>query len=120
MNYSNIVIDHFEQPRNVLASCAEPELYGRAGSKAQGGLIEFCLEVSDGRIGQLRFRAWGCPHTIAVGSWLTEQLPGRKLQDVQSLDLEGIAGELGLPAEKWHCVLMAEDALRAATKGVVS
>lgn len=120
MDYSNIVIDHFERPRNVLAACAEPELYGRAGSKAKGALIEFCLDVSDGHIESVRFRAWGCPHTIAVASWLTEQLPGQTVDQAQSLDLKTIAVELDLPAEKWRCVLMAEDALRAATKGVLS
>lgn len=120
MNYSSIVMDHFEQPRNVMDSCAASDLSGRAGSKAAGLLVEFCLRVSDGRIDHAAFRAWGCPHSIAVASWLTEQLPGSSLDEAQSLDLDAIARELELPAEKWRCVLTAEDALRAAAQGAVN
>lgn len=116
MNYSSIVIDHFEKPRNVVISCDEAALHGRAGSKAAGVLVEFCLDVTDGKIDHAGFRAWGCPYTIAVASWLTEQLPGQRLDQVQSLDLDAIASQLSLPAEKWHCVLTAEDALRAAAR----
>ncbi|MDH3646735.1 MAG: iron-sulfur cluster assembly scaffold protein [Gammaproteobacteria bacterium] len=117
MNYSNIVIDHFEKPRNVIEGCDESALSGRAGSKSAGMLVEFCLDVSDGVIEHAGFRAWGCPHTIAVASWLTEEITGKGINEVQSLDLDMIASQLELPAEKWNCVLMAEDALRDATKG---
>jgi NifU-like protein involved in Fe-S cluster formation len=120
MNYSSIVMDHFDHPRNVMDACATADLRGRAGSKAAGLLVEFCLKVSDGRVNHAAFRAWGCPHGIAVASWLTEQLPGKSLDDAQSLDLEKIAGELDLPAEKWRCVLTAEDALRDAARGAVN
>ncbi len=116
MNYSDIVIDHFESPRNVAGPCSADALNGRAGSRAAGTLVEFCLEVDKGVIGHAGFRAWGCPHTIAVASWLTEQLPGKHVDEVQSLDLDHIAAQLGLPTEKWHCVLTAEDALRDATR----
>jgi len=116
MEYSSTVIDHFEQPRNVVTDCHKAALHGVAGSKAAGGLVEFCLDVNDSVIEYAGFRAWGCPHTIAVASWLTEQLPGKHVDEVQSLDLDHIAAELGLPTEKWHCVLTAEDALRAATR----
>ena len=114
MNYSTIVIDHFEKPRNLIDSCDKNALSGRGGSKAAGMLVEFCLNVSDGVIDHAGFRAWGCPHTIAVASWLTEQLPGQKLKEAQSLDLDLIAERLDLPVEKWNCILTAEDALRAA------
>lgn len=119
MNYSNIVIDHFEQPRNVVTGCAETSLSGRAGSKDAGAWIEFCLTVTAGKIDHVGFRAWGCPYTIALGSWLTEQLPGQRVDDIQSLDLDAIAAKLEFPAEKWHCILAAEDALRAATTEVL-
>ncbi|NNF61648.1 MAG: Fe-S cluster assembly scaffold IscU [Gammaproteobacteria bacterium] len=120
MNYSELVIDHFEQPRNVLVDCREHSLHGTAGSKSAGRLVEFCLEVSGNVIRHAGFRAWGCPYTIAVASWLTEQLPDRHVDEVQTLDLDAIAAELDLPAEKWHCVLIAEDALRAATRRSVN
>ncbi|MBT8132723.1 MAG: iron-sulfur cluster assembly scaffold protein [Gammaproteobacteria bacterium] len=116
MNYSSIVIDHFEQPRNVISDCQPTALSGRAGSQASGMLVEFCLEHDNGLIAHASFRAWGCPHTIAVASWLTEELPGKAIKSVRSLDLDAIAGKLDLPAEKWGCILMAEDALRAATR----
>ena len=116
LSYSDAVIDHFERPRNVVTdgTCAR-SVVGRAGSKGAGSLIEFCLQVREGLIERAHFRAWGCPHTIATASWLTEALPGQPLASAHRLDLNEVAGELGLPPEKWHCVLTAEDALRAAS-----
>lgn len=118
LSYSEAVIDHFERPRNVGADDdCERSLVGRAGSKGAGLLIEFCLHVREGLIERAHFRAWGCPHTIATASWLTEALRGQSLASAQQLDLGTVAGELGLPPEKWHCVLTAEDALRACGGG---
>ncbi len=112
MDYSDKVIDHFERPRNVATRGGADSLSGRAGSLRSGSLIEFQVQMAGDVIERATFRAWGCPHTIAVASWLTEILPGQKLAGVLPLGVERVAAELGLPAEKWHCVLTAEDALR--------
>ena len=113
MQYSEPVLDHFRHPRNVAADGAGARV-GRAGSEAAGAIVEFHLGTRAGVVAGLAFRAWGCPHTIAVASWLTEQLTGQDVATVLPLDVDEVAAALGLPAEKWHCVLIAEDALRAA------
>ena len=113
MDYSAQVIEHFEHPRNVTACASPTALTGRAGTLRSSSLIEFQVEMAGEVIEYATFRAWGCPHTIAVASWLTGILQGRRLADLLPLECEQVAAELGLPADKWHCVLTAEDALRA-------
>lgn len=115
VEYSAAVIDHFERPRHVADRGSPATQIGRAGSEAAGAVIEFRLTAVSGRVEGLGFRAWGCPHSIAVASWLCETLQGRKLAEL-AIDLDEVAAALGLPAEKWHCVLIAEDALRAALR----
>ncbi|NND60176.1 MAG: hypothetical protein HKN49_07905 [Gammaproteobacteria bacterium] len=112
MRYSELVTDHFEHPRNVATAAGGR--VGRAGDRRRGAIVEFYLELDNGRVASLRFRAWGCPHTIAVASWLTGALADREQQTLLPLELDNIATELGLPTDKWHCILTAEDALRAA------
>ncbi len=113
MNYSATVVDHFECPRNVAAGPGAQAVTGRAGSLRSGALIEFHVEMTGGVVSRATFRAWGCPHTIALASWLTGEIRGKALAGLLPLGVERVAAELGLPAEKWHCVLTAEDALRA-------
>lgn len=120
MDYSDLVIEHFERPRNVAGPETESSHRGRAGTRAAGAIIEFYLDLAGDTVRTAFFRAWGCPHTIAVASWLTEQLPQRRLSSLLPLDLAVVAEALGMPAVKWHCVLTAEDALRAALEGKTS
>lgn len=112
--YSPAVLDHFDRPRHVAGSPGQATRVGRAGSEDAGAIIEFHLETRGTRVGKLGFRAWGCPHTIAVASWLCATLQGCEVAKLGRVDLDEVAAALGLPAEKWHCVLIAEDALRAA------
>lgn len=114
MRYSEQVLEHFERPRNVAEAATGRAAIGRAGSEEAGAIVEFRLAQEDGCVTRLAFRAWGCPHTIAVASWLTGQLTGRGIDELLPLDVDEIASALGVPPEKWHCVLVAEDALRAA------
>ena len=75
--------------------------------------MEFQLDLSGQRIQKARFRAYGCPHTIALASWLTARLVGEKLERNYALDKSEVVSVLGLPTEKMRSVLIAEDALRA-------
>jgi len=117
--YSALVEDHFRRPRNAAAGTCHESVSGVAGSVERGTWIEFQLRVNlDRRVSRARFRAYGCPHTIALASWLTEYLPGRALRANFALDRDHILEVLELPVEKSHCVLVAEDALRACFESV--
>jgi NifU-like protein involved in Fe-S cluster formation len=120
LTYNRLVEDHFRNPRNPAGGPCERAVCGRAGSIERGTWIEFQLTVDDDRVETARFRAYGCPHTIALASWLTEYLPGRTLSDNFVLDRHLITEALGLPVEKLASVLLAEDALRACAGEEVS
>lgn len=129
--YNPRVIEHFEQPRNVWA---DPQDLASAGSGSwsddarahrvtgEGGRVDsgvwitFQCEVLQRVVRRARFRAYGCPHTIALASWLTERLVGETLVDRYTLDRQEIERTLGLPTEKLRSVLAAEDAVRACAK----
>lgn len=114
LSYNALVEDHFRNPRNPAGGPCERAVCGRAGSIERGTWIEFQLTLADdGEVETAAFRAYGCPHTIALASWLTEYLPGRTLSDNFTLDRHVITQALDLPVEKLSSVLVAEDALRA-------
>ena len=113
--YNARVRDHFERPRNVANGPWPGCRTGEAGSVERGAWIGFQLQLdADGVVQGLRFRAFGCPHTIALGSWLTGFLTGGPLPRDLALDRESVMQALDLPVEKTHCLLLAEDALRRA------
>ena len=113
-DYSDILIDHFENPRNV-GELQDPDAVGRAGNPACGDLLELSLRVSGGRIDAARFRATGCGAAIASSSVTTELLIGRTLEEAASLTNEQVAAALGgLPRQKLHCSVLAEDAIQSA------
>ena len=113
MQYNALVEDHFRRPRNAADSPCALQVCGEAGSVERGTWLLFQLDLDGREIERARFRAYGCPYAIALGSWLTEHLPGRTLTRTFTLDRENIVAELALPIEKSHCVIVAEDALRA-------
>ena len=118
LNYNAVVEDHFRNPRNPAGGPCERAVCGRAGSIERGTWIEFQLTLGDDReVERATFRAYGCPHTIALASWLTEYLPGRRLSENFTLDRHVITEELSLPVEKLSTVLVAEDALRVCARG---
>jgi NifU-like protein involved in Fe-S cluster formation len=113
LEYNETVVDHFHQPRNAAEGPCRDSVCGEGGSAESGTWIEFQLQLDGARIEKARFRAYGCPHTIALASWLTERLIGEKLTSGFAISKDEVVRVLGLPTEKMRSVLVAEDALRA-------
>jgi len=113
-NYSDVILDHFENPRNV-GEMDLPDGAGSAGNPACGDVLELSLRVVDGRIQQALFRASGCGAAIASSSMLTVLLTGATLEEAAALTNQQVAEALGgLPPTKVHCSVLAEDAIRSA------
>ncbi|HEY3174211.1 MAG TPA: iron-sulfur cluster assembly scaffold protein [Candidatus Polarisedimenticolia bacterium] len=113
-DYGPILLDHFENPRNV-GEVEDPDAVGRAGNPACGDLLVLSLRIRGGRIEQARFRATGCSASIASSSMATVLLTGRTLPEAADLTDAAVARALGgLPAAKLHCSVLAEDAVAAA------
>jgi NifU-like protein involved in Fe-S cluster formation len=111
--YSSLVIDHFEHPRAIGTFELGPDVItASAGRAEQGAMIHFAGRVADDRLVALRFRAYGCPHTIAAASWLTEQLTGATLEDLHRWSWREAERVLEVPAEKRGKLLLLEDAVR--------
>lgn len=112
--YTDIVIDHFENPRNmgeIEAADGEAEV----GNPACGDVTKIFLRIEDGRIIDVRFKTFGCAAAIASASMTTELIKGKTLDEALKVTNELVAKELGgLPAAKLHCSVMAEEALQAA------
>lgn len=112
--YSATCIDHFTAPRNVGAVDA-PDGKGSDANPSCGDRTTITLRVADGRIGEARFRTFGCTAAIASASALTELATGRSLDEARALEPADLLNALGgLPPRKEACALMAIGALRAA------
>ncbi len=114
--YSAQVVDHYRHPRGS-GRLGPPAASGSAGSAAGGCLIGLTLRLRHGRVQEAAFEAFGCPATIACGSWLADWLPGRTLAQAAALTGLDIAAALALDAGKTGVALVAEDALKAALAG---
>lgn len=120
MSYSNLLIDHFEHPRNVGAF--EPGLGAVAsatvGSPALGGVVQLQIALAPDTqvIRAARFKAYGSAPVIACASLASEWLGGKTLQQALAIEHGAIAQALQLPAEKIHCAMLAEDAIRGAVR----
>ena len=112
--YSETVLDHFRNPRNV--GCLEiADAFGQAENPASGASLELWLRVAGREIVRATFQAQGCTATIAAGSMLTELLPGKTLEQAGRLSRADIETALdGLPATRKHAAFLAEDVTRAA------
>ena len=119
MAYSEKVIDHYENPRNVGKFDDEDESVGTGmvGAPACGDVMRLQIKVNDhGVIEDAKFKTYGCGSAIASSSLLTEWVKGRKLEDAEQITNTEIAQELSLPPVKIHCSVLAEDAIKAAVK----
>jgi len=117
MAYSNKVIDHYENPRNVgsFPKDAEGVGTGMVGAPACGDVMKLHIRVGpDGRIEDARFKTYGCGSAIASSSLVTEWVKGRTLDEATAIKNTQIAEELALPPVKIHCSILAEDAIKAA------
>ncbi|EDV28151.1 uncharacterized protein TRIADDRAFT_53451 [Trichoplax adhaerens] len=114
-----MVIDHYENPRNVgsLNKSDENVGTGLVGAPACGDVMKLQIKVDDnGKIVDARFKTFGCGSAIASSSLATEWIKGKSIDDAKKIRNSDIAKELSLPPVKLHCSMLAEDAIRAAIK----
>ena len=119
MSYSDKVIDHYENPRNVgvLDKDAENGGTGMVGAPACGDVMRLQIQVNDdGVIEDAKFKTYGCGSAIASSSLLTEWVRGKTLEQASQIKNIEIAEELALPPVKIHCSVLAEDAIKAAVE----
>ena len=117
MAYSDKVIDHYENPRNVgsFDKADEQVGTGMVGAPACGDVMKLQIRVSkEGIIEDARFKTYGCGSAIASSSLITEWVKGKTLDEAGSIKNSQIAEELALPPVKIHCSILAEDAIKAA------
>ena len=117
MAYSDKVIDHYENPRNVGSMSKKDEDVGTGlvGAPACGDVMRLQIKVTeDGRIEDAKFKTYGCGSAIASSSLVTEWVKGRTIDEALAIKNKDIADHLALPPVKIHCSVLAEDAIRAA------
>lgn len=117
MAYSDKVLDHYENPRNVGSlDKNDPHVgTGMVGAPACGDVMKLQIKVNDaGVIEDAKFKTYGCGSAIASSSLVTEWLKGKTLDQAQAIKNSAIAEELALPPVKIHCSVLAEDAIKSA------
>jgi len=116
MAYSQKVIDHYENPRNVGSFNSSDTSIGTGmvGAPACGDVMKLQIRVEDGIITDARFKTYGCGSAIASSSLVTEWVKGKTLNQAATIKNSEIAEELALPPVKIHCSILAEDAIKAA------
>jgi len=116
MSYSQQVIDHYENPRNVGSfDKSDPSIgTGMVGAPACGDVMKLQIKVVEGIIVDARFKTYGCGSAIASSSLVTEWVKGKTLNEAGEITNSRIAEELALPPVKIHCSILAEDAIKAA------
>jgi|TARA_R110000850_G_scaffold11540_1_gene39449 nitrogen fixation NifU-like protein len=119
--YSEKVIDHYENPRNVgqLDEASKNVGTGMVGAPACGDVMRLQIRVNDeGIIEDAKFKTYGCGSAIASSSLLTEWVKGKHLDEAEKIENTHIAEELALPPVKIHCSVLAEDAIKTAVRDV--
>ena len=117
MAYSDKVIDHYENPRNVGSFDKDEDNIGTGmvGAPACGDVMKLQIKVNDdGIIEDAKFKTYGCGSAIASSSLVTEWVKGKSIDEAQAIKNSEIAEELALPPVKIHCSILAEDAIKAA------
>jgi len=122
MAYSEKVLDHYENPRNVgkMDKDSDSVGTGMVGAPACGDVMVLQIEVEEGIIQDAKFKTYGCGSAIASSSLVTEWVKGKTLDQAGEIKNMDIANELALPPVKIHCSVLAEDAISAAIKNYKS
>lgn len=114
MAYSEKVMDHFRNPRNV-GKIDDADGIGEVGNAKCGDIMKIYIKVNDGIITDVKFNTFGCASAIATSSMATEMIKGKPLEDALSITNQAVVEALdGLPPVKIHCSVLAEEAVRAA------
>lgn len=114
MIYSEKVMDHFQNPRNV-GIIPDADGVGQVGNPVCGDMMTFYIKVKDNRLSDIKFQTFGCGAAIAVSSIISEMAMGKTVEEAMKITNEAVAEELGgLPKNKLHCSNLGADALRAA------
>ena len=112
--YSEKVMDHFSQPRNV-GTIENPDGYGKVGNASCGDVMEIFLKIDNDIVTDVKFRTFGCAAAIATSSMATEMVVGKSVKEALEVTNKAVAQALdGLPAKKMHCSVLAEEGIRAA------
>ena len=112
--YSEKVMDHFKNPRNV-GEIENPDGVGRVGNPVCGDIMELYIKAKDDIIVDAKFKTFGCGAAIATSSMVTEMVKGKNLKEALEISNKAVAEALdGLPAVKMHCSVLAEEALKSA------
>ena len=112
--YSEKVMDHFSQPRNV-GTIENPDGYGKVGNASCGDVMEIFLKIEDDIVTDVKFRTFGCAAAIATSTMATEMVIGKSVKEALEVTNKAVAQALdGLPAKKMHCSVLAEEGIRAA------
>ena len=114
--YSNKVMDHFTNPRNV-GEIENPDGVGEEGNPVCGDMMTFYIKVKDDRLEDVKFKTFGCGAAIAVSSMVSEMAKGKTLEEAMKITPKAVADELeGLPKQKFHCSNLGAQALNKAIK----
>lgn len=116
MLYSEKVMDHFQNPRNV-GKMDDADGIGEVGNAKCGDIMKMYIKVNDGVISDVKFNTFGCGSAIATSSMATEMIKGKKIEDALEISNKAVVEALdGLPTHKIHCSVLAEEAVKAAVK----
>ena len=118
MAYSEKVLDHYNNPRNVgiLDATSKDVGTGMVGAPACGDVMKLQIEVKDNVIEDVKFKAYGCGSAIASSSMVSEMIKGMTIEEAREVKNTDIVEELSLPPVKIHCSVLAEDSIKAALK----
>ncbi|MFZ2103678.1 MAG: Fe-S cluster assembly scaffold protein NifU [Oricola sp.] len=118
--YTDKVIDHFQNPRNV-GEISDADGIGKVGSEVCGDVIEVYIKVSDGRLEDVKYKTFGCGAAVASGSMGTEMVKGKTIEEAMLITDQQVADALdGLPEEKLHCSNLAAEGIRTAIEDYLS
>jgi len=116
VNYSEKVLEHFMNPRNV-GQLEDADGVGKVGNPVCGDIMKLFIKVEDGRIADIKFQTFGCAAAIATSSMVTEMVKGNTVEEALDVSNKAVTEALGgLPRQKIHCSVLAEQALRAAIR----